>query len=207
MKKNLRRESIERRRSLPEEERLAAGRVITGRLAAIARALDWKLVSCYLGYEAEVPTHDFVAGCLRRGIRVAVPCVEAADRRLHFSEIIDLNTGLTTNCYGIKEPRRERLKPLPPEDFDGHIVPGCAFDAAGHRLGYGLGFYDRALAGIRGRIPVIGLAFHSQIVADIPAEEHDVSVDLLITEERCYFADGGLGARLAAAVTKEEICL
>ncbi len=58
-------------------------------------------------------------------------------------------------------------------------------------------FYDRALAGIRGRIPVIGLAFHSQIVADIPAEEHDVSVDLLITEERCYFADGGLGARLA----------
>jgi 5-formyltetrahydrofolate cyclo-ligase len=60
-----------------------------------------------------------------------------------------------------------------------------AFDRSGTRLGHGRGFYDRAIAVLhaRGVRPVlVGVAFAAQEVADIPAEPHDVRMDIIVTE-------------------------
>lgn len=64
------------------------------------------------------------------------------------------------------------------------IVPLLAFDAQGHRLGYGGGFYDRTLAGLRARGPVlaIGFAFSAQEVAQVPTEPTDQRLDAIVTE-------------------------
>ncbi|WP_287884769.1 5-formyltetrahydrofolate cyclo-ligase [Paracoccus sp. (in: a-proteobacteria)] len=64
------------------------------------------------------------------------------------------------------------------------IVPLAGFDRAGHRLGYGGGFYDRTLAGLRAQRPVaaIGLAYAVQEIRAIPAEATDQPLDLIVTD-------------------------
>lgn len=64
------------------------------------------------------------------------------------------------------------------------IVPLVAFDARGYRLGYGGGFYDRTLEGLRARRPTIavGFAFDAQEMAGVPIEETDQKLDFIVTE-------------------------
>lgn len=68
------------------------------------------------------------------------------------------------------------------------IVPLLAFDGRGHRLGYGGGFYDRTLAALRARGPVLaaGFAFAVQRVEALPAEPTDEPLDLIVTEARTH---------------------
>jgi 5-formyltetrahydrofolate cyclo-ligase len=71
------------------------------------------------------------------------------------------------------------------------IVPMLAFDARGYRLGYGGGFYDRTLEGLRakGSVLAVGFAFAAQEVAEVPTDATDQRLDVLVTE---------LGVRLFA---------
>jgi 5-formyltetrahydrofolate cyclo-ligase len=64
------------------------------------------------------------------------------------------------------------------------IVPLLAFDARGYRLGYGGGFYDRTLAGLRARGPVlaVGFGFAAQEVAEVPTDAFDQRLDAVVTE-------------------------
>jgi 5-formyltetrahydrofolate cyclo-ligase len=64
------------------------------------------------------------------------------------------------------------------------IVPLLAFDASGYRLGYGGGFYDRTLEGLRARGPVlaVGFAFAAQEVPEVPIDGTDQRLDFMVTE-------------------------
>jgi 5-formyltetrahydrofolate cyclo-ligase len=70
------------------------------------------------------------------------------------------------------------------DDIDLAIVPGAAFDYSGNRLGYGAGYYDSLLAERKRKMLVIALAYEEQIVDSIPPEEHDVQVDMIVTDKR-----------------------
>jgi 5-formyltetrahydrofolate cyclo-ligase len=65
------------------------------------------------------------------------------------------------------------------------IVPLLAFDARGYRLGYGGGFYDRTLQGLRARGPVlaVGFAFSAQEVAEVPIDATDQRLDMIVTDQ------------------------
>ncbi len=65
------------------------------------------------------------------------------------------------------------------------IVPLLAFDARGYRLGYGGGFYDRTLAGLRARHETlaIGFAFSDQEVGEVPIDGFDQRLDAVVTEK------------------------
>ena len=71
------------------------------------------------------------------------------------------------------------------------IVPGVGFDVRGIRLGRGRGFYDRALAELRGQgaVHAVGLAFECQIVRDLPSDVWDECVDFVASEKRILAAD------------------
>jgi 5-formyltetrahydrofolate cyclo-ligase len=87
---------------------------------------------------------------------------------------------LAAGVWGIREP-----EPAAPEVApDILIVPLLAFDRAGQRVGYGAGYYDRTIAALRARQPVlaIGLAFAAQEIAAVPATPHDAPLDLVLTE-------------------------
>ncbi len=81
---------------------------------------------------------------------------------------------------GVREPLGET--PFPLEQIDLIIVPGLAFDRQGGRLGRGGGHYDRILGRKDCVGKVIGACFASQIVSEVPREEHDSSMSAVLTE-------------------------
>lgn len=87
---------------------------------------------------------------------------------------------LQQGAYRIMEPEGAATVPL--EEMELIIVPGVAYDTAGHRVGRGKGFYDRLLAD--SRATKIGVGYDFQVVDDIDCEPHDVPVDIVITESR-----------------------
>ncbi len=62
------------------------------------------------------------------------------------------------------------------------LVPALAFDKNGYRLGYGKGYYDRYFANQNSDIIKIGLCFEQYLFNIIPHEQHDVSMDYIVTE-------------------------
>jgi len=93
--------------------------------------------------------------------------------------LAELTPELKTGKFGIPEP----VNPVfAPEELDLIIVPGVAFDRAGHRIGRGGGFYDRLLP--QYRAVRVGICFDFQCLEKIPAEPHDCNVDLLVTESQ-----------------------
>lgn len=135
----------------------------------------------YVSYGSEVATHEMIQTCLATGKKVVVPCTDAKHKRLSLSELRrwdDLGVG----AYYIQEPKVECRYEVSIDAVDLIIVPGIAFDCAGHRIGHGMGYYDRLLSE-NVKATKIGLAFELQLVEKIPAEHHDVSVDMIITEK------------------------
>ncbi len=80
------------------------------------------------------------------------------------------------------------------EDLDVIVVPALAIDASGHRIGYGAGYYDRALATTR-RAVTVGVAYDFQLVPEVPASRDDVPVAWVVTDRRVFRA----GAPVPAA--------
>ena len=62
------------------------------------------------------------------------------------------------------------------------LVPGLAYNRRWDRLGRGAGFYDRYLAGLNTAVVTVGVAFHLQLIDDLPCEAHDVRVRTVVTE-------------------------
>lgn len=77
--------------------------------------------------------------------------------------------------------------------IDGFVIPGLSFDKAGHRLGRGKGFYDRALKGFKGK--KIGVCFNVSVCDELPHEDHDIAVEKIVTENQIYNASKSEGVR------------
>lgn len=106
---------------------------------------------------------------------IVLPCVEGDDivPRVYRGEQ-DLRIG----AYGIAEPIGPVFEDLPAISFI--LVPGVAFDAAGHRLGRGKGYYDRFLSALPARPYLLGTCFAWQEIPHVPAEPHDVLMDSVL---------------------------
>lgn len=85
---------------------------------------------------------------------------------------------LRTGSFCISEPTGPQLTPTFYHAIDLVIVPGMAFDAEGHRLGRGRGYYDRLLPRISA--PKFGVCFPFQMVPRVPTEEHDCRMDRVV---------------------------
>jgi len=109
---------------------------------------------------------------------VCVPVVQGAGHALQFHRWTP-DTELVEGPFGAMVPAQAAL--LVPQIL---LVPLLAFDERGYRLGYGGGFYDRTLAGLRAAGPVlaIGLAYGAQEQPRVPTEPTDQPLDLIVTE-------------------------
>lgn len=129
----------------------------------------------YHALSDEVPTQALMDQLVAQGKTVLLPCViNDTDMELRrYTGPQDLQTG----SFGIQEPTGELFTDY--DAIDVAIVPGMAFDAEGHRLGRGKGYYDRFLS----RVPhlyKIGLCFSWQLVDQVPYDEHDIKMDEVI---------------------------
>lgn len=109
------------------------------------------------------------------GCHIAYPRVAGKGLPLEFHRVPDGEV-LAPGLFGIHEPLDIWPRAVPQI----LLVPLLAFDAAGHRLGYGGGFYDRTIA--RLLVPAIGIAYAGQKIEGLPAEDHDVRLDGVLTE-------------------------
>ena len=117
----------------------------------------------------------------RRGLRIALPAVQKGSRLLQFRRCDDLADPPPGGAYGIPAPG-EAAPVLQPDIL---LVPLVGFDATGHRLGMGGGYYDATLAALREKGEknvAVGYAFAVQQVAELPRGDHDAMLDWAVTE-------------------------
>lgn len=177
-KAELRREAIARREALPPAERAAAAAAIAARPLPVAVS-PGAIVSGFSPLKSEINPVPLMRAFAAAGAQLALPVVAGKGRPLtmrswNFGEPLD------SGVWGIREP-----KPEAPEVFpDILIVPLLAFDRAGHRIGYGAGYYDMTIARLRGMKPAIaiGIAYAAQEIAAVPAAPRDAPLDLVLTE-------------------------
>jgi 5-formyltetrahydrofolate cyclo-ligase len=143
-----------------------------------------QVVMLYLSTPQEVDTAPLALRCWQEGKTVVVPKVSWDQRRMLPVEISTLQAGLTTTGHGVREPIAG--KPIPVNMIDLVIVPGVGFTLTGHRIGRGMGFYDRFLAQDDFIGLSCGLAFEEQVVEQFPVLDHDVLLCMLATNQRIY---------------------
>lgn len=134
----------------------------------------------YVPLEGEINTEPLIENAIKNGKTVAVPYCENRCGKMSFYVIGSLDE-LSVGTFGVREPDRNFNKRL--EDFENSIiiVPGVSFSRSGHRLGYGGGYYDRFLQNYRGKS--VGLCYEDMICDSIPVQEHDIAVNILITDK------------------------
>lgn len=153
-------------------------RQITGLLEHDAHFVAAKTVLMYCALPDEVGTRGFLDRWYRHKT-LLLPRVSADDLTLH---VYEGPNSLSVGAYHIQEPTTPEF--LQYHEIELAVVPGMAFDKAGHRLGRGRGYYDRLLPRLTcENLYLIGLAFPFQIVPHIPVEAHDVRLDHVITLE------------------------
>ena len=137
------------------------------------------VVAGYIPIGEEIDPKPLMQKLAGAGAKLCLPRVEDDGTVMHFRDW-SFGDALEDRPFGLKEPlaSAEIVSPTLV------LVPLLAFDHSGHRLGYGKGHYDRALVGLReaGRVFACAVAFHGQLVDEVPAEPHDQLLDWAATE-------------------------
>ncbi len=141
------------------------------------------VVSGFIPYKSEITTMPLLHALRRQGWRTALPVVIAAKRPLVF-RAWSPGEPLAPGVWDIPVP----LEDAPEVEPDVLLVPLLAFDRRGFRLGYGGGFYDRTLEKLRAmkKVLAIGVAYHAQMVEEVPAAIHDAPLDFVMTEQETF---------------------
>jgi len=182
-KRALRERVLQARDALPIGERLRAGAAIATAIAARPDFAAAGTVLLSLSFRSEWDTRPLVAAALAAGKTVGAPRVDAASRMLAPCQVTDPELDLAPGFRGIAEPL-PHCAVVALATIDWVLVPGVAFDASGHRIGYGGGYYDRLLPLLRQDARRVSGAYELQIVANVPAAPHDITVDAIVTEQR-----------------------
>ena len=190
----LRRTSRQRRREAAKSGTAAAAQVCARLLDTLAIPQD-AVVSGYWPLRDELDPRPILSALAARGQGLCLPVVLEAGAPLAFRGWRP-DTPLQPAVFGTRVPGPDR----PAVEPDVLLVPLLAFDRRCHRLGYGGGFYDRTLAGLRARRAVlaVGLAFAAQEVEAVPVEAGDEPLDRVVTE-REVLAKQALAAGLERA--------
>lgn len=182
-KRVLRERILSARDVLPPDTR---ARFVEAIVATLAAREDFRLartVMLSLAFRSEWETRALFARAWSLGKTVVAPRVDRQRRMLALCAVGDLERDVGRGYFGIDEPLPHCEK-VDPSAIDWVLVPGVAFDLAGHRIGYGGGYYDRLLPALRPDARRVAGAFELQIVERIPAAPHDVQVDAIVTEAR-----------------------
>jgi 5-formyltetrahydrofolate cyclo-ligase len=183
-KKTARGTYLSARTALTDEQRREKSQAIRGHLQEYPDFVKAQAVMIYVSVGSEVDTGECIAEILAMKKRVVVPYTNPYGFTVGIAEITDPETQLEKGTYGIREPLKALKDNFFKSDLQLIVCPGVAFDTRGARLGRGKGCYDGFLKEVRGKIPIIGLAFECQISNELlPLDYHDVVMDQVITEE------------------------
>lgn len=179
VRKNELRSEIKRLRSeISKLHREQKNSAIQRNLLSLVAVQNAKSVFCFISHGSEVDTHGIINQLAAQKQQLAVPKIMESNtmNAILFRNWQELEAGQ----LGILTPR-DNTGII--EEIDVTITPGLGFTAGGSRLGYGRGYYDswfqRYDVGLK-----IALAYELQIQIELPSDEHDINVDMIVTEER-----------------------
>jgi len=176
-----RREARARRDAIADRDRSTASAAVRDRIAELARGghLPRGGAGGYWPLGSELDARPALLHLKDLGHAVGLPVSGPRGTPLLFRDW-DPEAPMAAGRYGIQEPAEGRAV-LRPSLL---LVPLLAFDRSGHRLGYGAGYYDRTLDGLRagGAVLAVGVAFAAQEMPAVPVDGHDERLDWIVTE-------------------------
>jgi 5-formyltetrahydrofolate cyclo-ligase len=181
-KADLRAAALAKRDALSDEQRADAAQALARRKLPFEIA-PGTVVSGYSPIRNEIDPAPLMRKLAEAGAKLALPAVLARGKSLAF-RAWSPDDRLMLGPLGIPEPSPAAAELVP----DIMLIPLAAFDASGHRIGYGAGHYDYTLAHLRKvkAIAAIGIAFAVQQIKAIPALPHDVALDYVLTEKKVF---------------------
>ena len=120
----------------------------------------------------EVDVRPLIQEAIGNGKRVLLPLCRGDELELHLYEG---EGSLKEGAFGIMEPTGKKFAEKEYSSIQLALIPGMAFDRVGHRLGRGKGYYDRILPKLT-NARLQGICFPFQLLDEVPAEPHDISV-------------------------------
>jgi 5-formyltetrahydrofolate cyclo-ligase len=182
----LRREAQARRDALPAEARKAAAETIAARKFPLALA-PGTIVSGFMPLKSEINPLPLMQQLAEAGAQLALPAIAGRGKPL-IMRAWQWGAPLDRGQWDIREPKPEAAEVEP----DILLVPLLAFDRAGHRIGYGAGYYDMTITRLRARkaIAAVGIAFAAQEISTVPVTDRDARLDLVLTENEVIAIEG-----------------
>jgi 5-formyltetrahydrofolate cyclo-ligase len=183
----LRRVLLARRRALPGDEWMRHSSTICALLQAGFPQLTAMRVGFCWPLHQEPDLRPLIAGWVREGragFRALLPVVIDARQALAF-RAWSPDTAMVLDRHGIPAPAAGDF--LLPQAL---LIPVNGFDAAGYRIGYGGGYFDRTLAALRPRPLAIGVGFEIARLESIRPEPHDQALDAVVTEAGVFLTAG-----------------
>jgi len=177
-KRALRTGTLARRRELSPQQVSCQSLALQQRFLALPEFQRAKVLALYAPIHHEVETAAVAAYALATGKTLLYPAVEGSEMQFRRVRVLD---ELIPGRFGIPEPAGEAWEP---DAADLVVVPGVAFDLSGRRIGYGKGYYDKALHRLEGTGRLVGFCYDFQLFEEIVGEPHDVTMDIIVTELR-----------------------
>jgi 5-formyltetrahydrofolate cyclo-ligase len=172
----VRKSLVERRLAAPPADRLAWSAAINAHLSARWPTPPGTVIAFCWPFKAEHDVRPVVEAWIALGARAALPVVVAPRTPLRF-RAWQPGTRLERGPLGIPFPAdSEEVRP------DAILLPANGFDAAGFRLGYGAGYFDRTIAELRPRVRILGIAYEIARLETIAPQRHDEPMDFVVTE-------------------------
>jgi 5-formyltetrahydrofolate cyclo-ligase len=177
-KVELRTEALARRDALAAEMRAQGAEQIAQRAFPLA-VQPGTVVSGFMPMKSEINPIPLMRKLAQAGAQLALPAIKGRGHPL-VMRAYTFGDALTRGQWDIREPAPQAPEVTP----DILLVPLACFDRAGHRIGYGAGYYDLTIRTLRARKQVItiGLAFAVQEIPMVPATERDERLDFVLTE-------------------------
>lgn len=186
---SLRQAMRQQRRQLTIVERTVLSQQLTFQLLQQSFVHASQAIACYWPFDGEVDTQSIISILQSLDKTCYLPVLDAKTKLLHFAEYA-VDTPLQTNRYGIAEPIQSKIG-VSILCLDLILLPMVAFDAQGHRLGTGGGYYDRTLHSL-GSCPrptkplLVGLAYEFQRITYLQPQPWDITLDGIITDQQLY---------------------
>lgn len=197
-KRELRKEILKLRDTLSKEDIREKSQQIVAQVVAQKEFIEANKILLFASYKSEVDTKEIFQASIAMDKRVYFPKV--IGKEMEFYQV-QQTANLVEGYRGICEPEKNENKRfvLEKEDKLCVIIPGAVYDAAGNRIGYGGGYYDKYLYSLeaclknetnnkKNNLCKVAIAFACQMVdvGKIEKEAHDIRPDFIITEDKIY---------------------
>lgn len=183
---SLRQAILEQRKKLHDDIIAQNSAIISSQLTELPEFKTSQLIGAYLPLAGEVDTKAIISLCWKLGKKCFIPKIKP-NYQLEFYRYEE-HTPLKTHGKFISEP--DSTETVLVEQLDLVLVPLVVFDARGHRIGFGAGFYDRCFAFLLeknlNKPQLIGLAHSFQQVTAISPNQWDVPLNKIITEKTIF---------------------